>query len=107
MCVLAALTLLVGNIRLPRQRLVEAVDVAEAWFTVVLLQHINHERNAFFHGMGGLGTAHIGLNPAGCDNELGAAIIGTMSRVAFHKHIERGFARSIEVPGSVVASDAA
>src|ERR1700678_3312286 len=28
MCVLAALTLLVGHIRLPRQRLVEAVDVA-------------------------------------------------------------------------------
>jgi hypothetical protein len=64
MCVLAALTLLVGNIRLPRQRLVEAVDVAEAWFTVVLLQHINHERNALFHRIGGLGATHVGLNPA-------------------------------------------
>jgi len=37
MCVLAARTLLVGNIRLPRQRLVEAVDLAEAWLAVVLL----------------------------------------------------------------------
>jgi hypothetical protein len=37
MCVLAALPLLVGNIRLPRQRLVKAVDVAEAWLAVVLL----------------------------------------------------------------------
>ena len=46
MCVLAALTLLVDNIRLPRHRLVEAVDVAEAWLAVVLPQHINHERNA-------------------------------------------------------------
>jgi hypothetical protein len=42
---------------------------------VVLLQHINYERNALFHGKGGLGAAHIGLNPAGCDNELGTAII--------------------------------
>src|ERR1700677_2049702 len=107
MCVLASLTLLVGNIRLPRQRLVEAVTVAEAWLAVVLLQHINHERNALFHGMGGLGAAHIGLNPARCDNELGTAIIGTMSRIALHKHIARRFAGSIEVPGSVVAGDAA
>jgi hypothetical protein len=72
MCVLAAPTLSVGNIRLPRQRLVEAVDVAKASFTVVLLQHINHERNALFHGIGGLGATHIGLNPAWWDNELGA-----------------------------------
>src|SRR5271168_2905656 len=105
MCVLAALTLLVGNIRLPRQRLVEAVDVAEAWFTVVLLQHISHKRNALFDGIGGLGATHIGLNPARCNNELGAGIIGTMSRIALHKHIERRFTGSIEVPGSVVASD--
>jgi hypothetical protein len=76
MCVLAALTLLVGNIRLPRQRRVEAVDEAEAWLAVVLLQHINQERNALFHGIGGLGATHIGLNPAGCDNEFGTAIIG-------------------------------
>lgn len=57
MCVLAALTLLVDNIRLPRHRLVEAVDVAEAWLAVVLPQHINHERNALFHGLGGLEAA--------------------------------------------------
>jgi hypothetical protein len=46
-------------------------------------------------------------NPAGCYNELGAAMIGTMSRIALHKHIERRFTGGIEVPGSVVASDAA
>src|ERR1700678_1433919 len=96
----AASTLLIDDAGLPKQCLVEAIDVAEAWVAVVLLQHINHERNALFHGIGGLGAAHIGLNPAGCDNELGTAIIGTMSRIALHKHIERRFARSIEVPGS-------
>jgi hypothetical protein len=29
-CVVAALTSLIGNVRLPRKRLVEAIDVAEA-----------------------------------------------------------------------------
>jgi hypothetical protein len=76
MCVLAALTLLVGNIRLPRQRLVEAVDVAEAWLAVVLLQHINHERNALFHGIAGLlgtGEAGMGPTPAAIANALANA----------------------------------
>jgi hypothetical protein len=39
-------TLLVGEARLPWERVVKAVDVAEAWLAVVLLQHINNERNA-------------------------------------------------------------
>jgi hypothetical protein len=65
------------------------IDVAEAWLTVVLLQHINHERNAPIHGIARFGATDIGLNPALCDNEFGAEIIGTMSRMAFHKHIVR------------------
>ena len=36
MCVLAAVTFLVGNIKLPTQRLVEAVDVAKAWVAMAL-----------------------------------------------------------------------
>jgi hypothetical protein len=62
-----ALTLLVGNIQLPRQRLVEAVDVAEAWFTVVLLQHINDKRDARHR--------HVWMTPADQGLFFGVALV--------------------------------
>ena len=63
------------------ERLVEAIDVAEARLAVVLLQHIDHERNALFNGVGGLGAARVGLNPAGCDNELGTTIYAAVRQL--------------------------
>jgi hypothetical protein len=77
----AASTLLVDDARLPRLRLVEAIDVAEARLAVVLLQHIGHERNALFNGVGCLGAARVGLNPAGCDNEPGTTIYAAVRQL--------------------------
>ena len=68
------------------ERLVEAIDVAEARLAVVLLQHIDHQRNALFNGVGGLGAARVGLNPAGCDNELGTTIYAAARQARWESH---------------------
>ena len=65
------------------------------------------QRNALLDREGSVQAAHLGLDPAGRDDELGAPIIGAVSRVALHQHVKRGLARSVEIPTAFVVGDAA
>ena len=81
----------------PRPFLACIVDEMDAAFAMVAGQHVSQARNAFLDGERGIGTAHVGLNPAwiGCHVR---PLVGPTHGNALQAHVHGCLADPISFP---------
>src|SRR3984957_15630771 len=91
----------------PGEGVAVAVEKAQAGFACAQFHGFDDLRDALLDREGGPFAAHLRAHPAGCHQQHRPAVAGVPLRKAFHQHVERGFARTVDFPVASVAFDAA